>query len=175
MAIASPLQNRRRCGGGWEPGDQMYLFETSQHLTASSETLVEFFSDVRQLDGSTPDFFRIELKEGSVGSALFVGQTFRYVFRIFGMPVPWTTEITEVGEGRFVDVQRRGPYRSFAHTHLFFPTSRGTMMIDRVRYSLRFGPLDPLANAMVVRPLLEAIFAFRARAAAERFGSLEDI
>lgn len=153
----------------------MYLFETSQHLTAPSETLVGFFSDVRQLDGSTPDFFRIELKEGGVEGPLYVGQTFRYLFRIFGVPVPWTTEITEVGERRFVDVQRRGPYRSFAHTHLFLETKAGTMMIDRVRYSLPFGPFNPLANVLVVRPLLEAVFAFRARAAAERFGALDDI
>ncbi len=150
----------------------MYRFETSQHLVAPRETLVEFFSDVRQLDSSTPSFFRIELEDGSVGTALYVGQTFRYVFRIFGVPVPWTTEITEVAPVRFVDIQRRGPYRSFAHTHLFLETAEGTMMIDRVLYSLPFGPLNGLANMLVVRPLLEAIFAFRARAAAQRFGEI---
>ena len=148
----------------------MFLYEHTQHLNAPVETLLEFFSDVRNLDSNTPRYFRVTLAQGDVGVPLSVGQTFHYRFRLFGIPFPWTTEITEVAGDRFVDVQRRGPYRSFEHLHLFVAMPSGTMMIDRVGYRLPFGPLNGLANALVVRPLLEGIFAFRHRAAANHFG-----
>lgn len=150
----------------------MYLFEHTQHLAAPVPTLIEFFSDVRHLDANTPAFFRLDLREGEVGTPLREGQRFHYQFRLFGLPFPWTTEIAEVRPDGFRDIQRRGPYRSFSHLHLFFPTERGTLMLDRVSYGLGFGPLNPLVNGLAVRPMLEAIFNFRHRAAAERFGEL---
>lgn len=150
----------------------VYRFEHTQHLAADSATLIDFFSDVRNLDPNTPSYFRLHLRQGEVGLPLHVGQTFHYTFRLFGIPFPWTTEITAVQPDHFIDVQRRGPYRSFEHLHHFFPTAGGTMMVDRILYTLPFGPLNPLANALVVRPLLEGIFAFRRQAARVRFGEL---
>ena len=133
---------------------------------------MDFFSDVRNLDPNTPAYFRLQMREGDVGLPLRAGQTFSYIFRIHGIPFPWTTEITRVERDLFIDVQRRGPYRSFQHLHYFIPTARGTVMIDRVTYALAFGPLSTLANALVVRPLLEGIFSFRRSAAAQRFGEI---
>lgn len=143
----------------------MYRFEHTQHLAAAPATLFAFFSDVRYLDSNTPSYFRLQLREGEVGLPLRAGQRFHYTFRLFGFPFPWITEITTVASDFFVDVQLRGPYRSFKHLHHFIPTAVGTVMVDRILYTLPFGPLNGLANALVVRPLLEGIFAFRRRQA----------
>ena len=153
----------------------MYIYERTLNLNASAAVLMEFFSDVRNLDLETPAFFRLFLRDGELGTPLYVGQRFHYQFRIFGIPFPWTTEITEVGAESFVDIQRKGPFASFEHRHSFFAVKGGTLMVDRLTYRLPFGPLNGLANGLIVRPLLDGIFDFRAARAASRFGLLEYI
>ena len=150
----------------------MYIFEHSQILKADSGTLIDFFSDVSKLDGNTPWFFRLQLLEGRPGGQLEKGQRFRYKFRLFGIPFPWTTLIDEVEEDYFVDSQEQGVYKSFRHIHAFLPRGEATLMLDKIAYELPFGPLNPIVNTLAVRPILSAIFSFRAARAAERFGEV---
>ena len=132
----------------------MYRYEHTQHLAAPPEVVKEFFSDARHLDSNTPPFFRITMREGEVGVPLRPGQLFHYRFHLFGVPVPWTTEITEVEPTHFVDVQRRGPYRSFRHLHIFMPWHEGTMMIEHIEPDLTLDGLRMLAarNPVPVLP-----------------------
>ena len=68
---------------------------------------------------------------------------------------------------RFVDVQLRGPYALWEHTHTFEPDGPDAVVIaDRVRYALPFGPLGELAHAAFVRRDLQRIFEYRSRAVA---------
>ena len=147
----------------------MYRFETVQFFEVSPGELYRYFSDVKNLNTFTPSFFHLNLVEGETDRPLYPGQLFRYRLKLFGLPFPWTTEIVEVGERSFVDIQKRGPYRSFRHLHLFESSEKGTLMLDRVDYELHFGPLNGLANSLVVAPLLKRIFAHCSRVARERF------
>ena len=136
-------------------------------------TLIDFFSDVSNLDSNTPSFFRLKLLEGRPGGGLEEGQPFTYRFRLFGVSFPWITRIDRVGETFFVDSQEKGVYKSFRHLHAFYPSERGTLMVDRVDYELPFYLLNPVVDTLAVRPMLEAIFRFRANLAAERFGEVK--
>jgi ligand-binding SRPBCC domain-containing protein len=79
------------------------------------------------------------------------------------IPLRWTTEIVEwCSPHRFMDVQLRGPYRLWQHTHRFEPFEGGTRMTDEVEYALPLGPLGRLAHALKVRRDLEAVFDYRA-------------
>ena len=69
----------------------------------------------------------------------------------------------------FQDVQEKGPYRAWIHTHSFAPERDGVRMTDRVEYALPFGLAGRLAHALVVRRQLEGIFDFRRRAVDEIF------
>ncbi len=92
------------------------------------------------------------------------GTLIDYRLRLHGIPVRWRTEIRswEPGVG-FRDVQVRGPYALWDHTHSFEPDGRGgTVMRDRVRYRVPFGPLGRLALRLLVRRDLERIFDYRA-------------
>ncbi len=149
-----------------------YRFEHTQLLTAEMSTLIDFFSDVSNLDANTPSFFRLKLIDGRPGGGLEEGQTFSYRFRLFGISFPWVTHIDRVGETFFVDSQQKGVYQSFRHLHAFYPSEHGTLMVDRVDYELPFLFLSPIVNTLAVRPILEAIFRFRAGLAAERFGEV---
>ncbi len=61
-----------------------------------------------------------------------------------------------------MDVQRRGPYALWHHTHTFTSDEGGTRMRDVIRYALPLGPLGRLMHRLLVRRDLEAIFAYRA-------------
>lgn len=82
-----------------------------------------------------------------------------------GLRVPWISEFTEVVEGdRFRDIQVKGPFASFDHTHRFEPVSdHECVMEDRIRYSLPLGSLGNFFGASLAARKLEAIFRYRHR------------
>ena len=72
---------------------------------------------------------------------------------------------------RFVDLQARGPYALWHHTHDFEPLGGGTVMRDTVRYRLPAGWLGSVAGGRLVGSWVERIFDYRARRIDERFGT----
>jgi ligand-binding SRPBCC domain-containing protein len=102
-----------------------------------------------------------------------VGAMIDYKIGVRGLPMRWTSEITAWDPGvRFVDEQRRGPYRKWVHEHRFTPiaSGHGVIVEDDVRYAV---PGGALTNALFVRPDLNRIFAFRMRKLIELFGGRE--
>lgn len=129
-----------------------------------------FFSDAANLERLTPPFLGftiltpqpIEMRSGTV---------IDYRIRLSGLPMTWRTLIEDYEPGvRFVDVQLRGPYRTWRHTHTFRDAEGGTEIGDRVAYELPLGPLGRLAHAVFVKRQLRAIFAYRAQVMADMFG-----
>ena len=85
-----------------------------------------------------------------------------YRLKLHGVPIRWLTRIEVwAPPRRFVDVQIRGPYRLWHHTHTFAPAEHGTLMRDTVRYALPFGPLGELARRAFVDRDLKRIFDHR--------------
>ena len=81
-----------------------------------------------------------------------------------GVPVRWDTLIQDWDPPRrFVDVQVRGPYRLWHHTHdlIAVDGGRATLMRDTVRYAVGFGVLGEVARRALVKRDVEAIFDFR--------------
>ena len=70
-----------------------------------------------------------------------------------------------------IEVQERGPYRSWRHTHSFEDAAGGTMMRDRVEYALPFGALGELAHRLFVSRQLARIFGFRREVVATILGA----
>lgn len=68
---------------------------------------------------------------------------------------------------RFVDEQKRGPYRLWIHAHRFTSQKGGTLCSNHVRYAVLGGEL---VNRLFVRRDVEKIFAFRCRKLEEMFG-----
>jgi len=93
-----------------------------------------------------------------------------YIVTVSGLPVRWTTLITDYDPPhRFVDLQLRGPYAWWHHTHEFEALAGGTVIRDTVRYGMPFGPLGELAHALAVQGRLQRIFAFRDRVIRAKF------
>jgi ligand-binding SRPBCC domain-containing protein len=89
-----------------------------------------------------------------------------------GFPVAWRTRIVAWDPPHsFTDLQLRGPYRLWRHTHGFTPVEGGTRMEDLVQYELPFGLLGTLAHGLGVRRDLERVFDYRMNMIADRFPS----
>lgn len=146
-----------------------YLLERVQVVPRSLSDVFAFYADPDNLARITPPWlgFRILTPK----TAMRAGLQIEYRIHPLGVPQRWVSEIT-VWEPprRFVDEQRRGPYRRWHHLHEFRATAGGTEIRDRVTYELPLGPLGRLAHGLVVRRQLESIFAFRERAVRDLFG-----
>lgn len=82
-----------------------------------------------------------------------------------GVSIPWTSRIAEVRDGEmFRDVQTRGPFASFDHTHRFEAVSdTESVMEDRIVYALPLGPFGDLFGSAFTRSKLRTMLAYRHR------------
>jgi ligand-binding SRPBCC domain-containing protein len=146
-------------------------FTTELWLPRPIDEVFAFFSDAHNLDVLTPPWlnFRIltprpiPMRQGTV---------IDYRIDWHWIPLNWKTEIS-VWEppNRFVDRQISGPYRQWAHEHLFEEKDGGTLMRDRVEYAVPGWVLEPLVNAWVVGPDIKRIFDYRQQKMIELFSA----
>ena len=137
------------------------MLERTQVVPVPSEDAFAFFADARNLERITPPWLRFRIVEAP--DELREGALLRYRLRLFGVPISWRTEIVAWDPPRgFVDVQRRGPFRLWEHTHRLTPVAGGTAIYDHVRYRLYLGPLGALVRRLLVRGWVERIFDYRA-------------
>lgn len=139
------------------------ILEREQRLAGLPDEVFAFFADAHNLEALTPPLLRFRVVTPAP-IAMGRGTLIRYRLRVRRVAVDWLTQISEWDPPhRFVDEQLKGPYALWHHTHTFEPIGDGdTLMRDVVRYRIGFGPLGLLANRLVVRRDVEAIFDFRA-------------
>src|SRR5690349_11084091 len=102
------------------------------------EEVFSFFSNAENLELLTPPWVNFHILTPRP-IPMHTGALIDYKLRIHGFPVRWQSEITVWDPPhRFVDEQRRGPYRLWHHEHTFEPRDNGTLCIDLVRYAVPF-------------------------------------
>ena len=138
------------------------------------EEVFGFFSRPENLARITPPELAFELV--STDSRMRAGLRIDYRIRpILGVPARWRTLITEYDPShRFQDIQLRGPYRRWEHTHTFTAKGGGTAIHDAVTYELPLGVLGEAFHFRLVRTALERIWAYRAWAVREIFAPAGD-
>ena len=136
----------------------LHTIETKLWVARPREEVFPFFANARNLEAITPPLVRFAiLTPGPI--EMRVGLRIDYQLRVRGMPLRWQSEITAwEPPHRFVDEQRRGPYRVWIHEHTFEERDGGTLALDRVRYAV---PGGNLIDRLLVRPQLRQIFAYR--------------
>jgi ligand-binding SRPBCC domain-containing protein len=141
------------------------VLRREQRLEHRVDEVFAFFSDARNLEAITPPLLRFRVITPEP-LRMRPGSFLQYRLRLHGVPLSWDTLIEEWSPPRrFVDVQVRGPFALWHHTHAFAPAGDGTtVMTDTVRYAIGFGPLGEVAHRAVVARDLRAIFEHRAAA-----------
>jgi ligand-binding SRPBCC domain-containing protein len=138
-----------------------YTLTREQRLDGTPDDAFAFFADARNLERITPPWLNFHVVTPEI--EMRAGTLIEYRLTLHGLPIRWLTQIEEWAPGeRFVDVQLRGPYALWHHTHEFEPAGDGqTLMRDTVRYALPLGPLGALAHKLFVARDLERIFDHR--------------
>jgi ligand-binding SRPBCC domain-containing protein len=154
-------------------GAPVNVLERSQRLGLRAELAFGFFTDALNLESITPPWLDFEVVTPAP-IQMHPGALIEYRLKLHGVRVRWLTRIESWEPPlRFVDVQVRGPYALWEHTHTFEPDGERAVVIgDRVRYALPFGPLGRLAHAAFVERDLKRIFDYRQRAVAQRLSEI---
>jgi ligand-binding SRPBCC domain-containing protein len=143
-----------------------HLFEQEQLVRRARGEVFAFFADPANLERLTPDSLRFEIRSPQP-IAMRSGATIEYQISLFGLKFRWRTLIESFDpESGFVDIQTKGPYRSWRHSHGFSDAPGGTLVRDRVEYELPFGPFGEIVGRLFVERQIRRIFDYR-RAAIE--------
>jgi len=146
-----------------------YKLIREQWVPQSIEAAFAFFSRPENLQAITPGW--LDFRIVSVDAELRTGSIIKYRLRWHGVPLSWTTEITEWDPPHaFVDTQISGPYALWRHEHRLTPENQGTRIRDQVTYALPFGVLGHITHQLFVRRDVESIFDFRQRRLKELLG-----
>lgn len=126
-----------------------------------------FFAAAENLNLITPPWVNFRIIT-PLPITMKVGARIDYVIRLHGIPVTWKTEITAWEPGvRFIDEQRKGPYREWIHEHTFRAMDGGTWCGDTVDYR---PPGGSLVNRIFVQPDVFRIFTYRHETMKRWFG-----
>lgn len=137
------------------------VFYAEQFIASPPEQVFTFFKDPFNLEKITPSSLNFHIEKVSEGE-LRQGTLIDYTLKIRGVPAKWKTILDEWKPPyRFVDNQLKGPYKLWHHTHEFRPFCGGTLMVDRVRYSMPMGFLGWLVAGKFVRKEIQHIFSYR--------------
>jgi len=149
----------------------VHVLEQEQIVGKPRSAVFAFFAEPENLERITPPELSFHiLTERPI--AMREGALIDYQLRLMGIPFTWRTliEVYEP-ESRFVDVQLKGPYALWRHTHTFEDAGGKTLMKDRVEYALPLGPLGGFAHALFVRRQLRTIFEHRRRIVDDLFAA----
>jgi ligand-binding SRPBCC domain-containing protein len=150
-------------------GMTLHRVHREQWVAHPIDEVFDFFSRAENLERITPPWLGFRILPPKPGE-LKQGATIAYALRIHGIPVKWRTSIERWEPPReFVDVQEKGPYRVWRHTHRFSEVNGGTLLQDDVEYALPFGFLGRIVNRLQVAGDVAEIFDYRERRIRELF------
>ena len=140
----------------------MKLLKRVQQIGGRSvEEVFAFFQKPENLSRITPPSLSFQILS-PLPILMKKGCTIDYSIKVLGIPQKWQTLITEYEPPvRFVDVQAKGPYAFWEHTHTFTPQGKGTLITDEIRYALPLGWAGEIAHTFFVQRQLNFIFDYR--------------
>lgn len=148
-----------------------YVLKRSQWVAHPVEDVFAFFSDAVNLELLTPPWLRFKIITPGL-IEMRPNTLIDYRLNWHGIPLCWQTKIVSwKPPHQFEDLQVKGPYRLWHHTHTFEAIDGGTQLSDCVEYALPFGALGKLIHVLSVRRSVNAIFDFRHTKIQEILGS----
>lgn len=139
----------------------MQRYERSIVIAAPRERLFAFHEETENLLRISPPNAGMEVL--AVEGASQLGR--RVHLRMTQLGIFSTTMIIEFIEydppRRMVDVQRKGPFRSWRQERIFEEVEGGTRLTDSVIFEAPLGVLGRLAERLLIAPRIRAMFTYR--------------
>lgn len=139
----------------------MEVFTYRSRINISATKLFKWHKQPGAFERLAPPWEPVEVLEKTGG--IQNGSRVVIKTRIGPIPLIWQIEHTNYKEGKqFCDIQIRGPFRRWEHTHTFIPDGPNScVMEDNVKFLLPMGMLGELfGNELVIRKL-ETLFEYR--------------
>lgn len=138
-----------------------HILETVTIIKRPLSEVFDFFSRAENLSLLTPPELQFNITS-PLPIQMKAGALIDYRIKLNGIPFNWKTEISEwTPPHRFADVQVKGPYVRWHHTHSFKEVNGVTEMIDTVEFLSPGWIFEPLINALFVERKVKQIFAYR--------------
>ena len=145
-----------------------FILKRSVFVQCDQNELFQFFADAGNLEVLTPPWVNFQFLT-SLPIKMKLGATVEYRIRLHMIPIRWESEITDWNPpDSFTDVQTKGPYKKWVHSHTFVPKENGTVMTDLVSYQV---PGGRFINWAFVSKDLNRIFDYRREKILELFPS----
>ena len=167
LSPVSPVATLEGVGGmALSPAPSIRLSRATVTVRSSAlfavppDRLFAFHADVRNLPRLTPGPARI------VQASAPTRANDLQVIEIGAGPLRrrWDARIARFDPPRtVVDVQERGPFQVWRHTHAVRPRGNRTLLVDTVEFRLLPGAAGRVIDALLVAPLLRLLFAERHR------------
>ncbi len=144
-------------------------FEAYQFIPNELNEVFTFFSNPENLNRITPAEIKFEMKKMST-EEIQKGTEIDYEFSKYGIPMKWKSLIADWKPQKFfTDIQLKGPYSVWHHTHAFYPVANGTIIHDKVLFKLPLGPLGFIVSKLLVRSDINGIFKYRQKVLSKVF------
>jgi ligand-binding SRPBCC domain-containing protein len=147
------------------------LFVSATRIAAPADVVFRWHAEPGALLRLSPPWEPVEVLESAPG--IRDGDRGAFRVRMGPLRLRWEFEHRNYIEGRqFQDVQTRGPFKSWVHTHSFTPDgAEACRLEDRIEYELPFGFLGRWFGARLVRKKLEKLFEYRHKVTAKAMKS----
>lgn len=135
-----------------------------QFVPTQLHEIFDFYSNPYNLEKMTPPMLSFKLVDMS-DKTMATGVKIKYKLKVYGITFFWISSIDQWEKNnRFIDVQTKGPFKSWHHTHAFhvYKSKKfdGVFIEDNIKYSLPFSLLSDFINCFVHKDLVK-IFEFR--------------
>jgi len=140
---------------------KQYIFTLTSIIPRPLDETFAFFCKAENLERITPAKLKFKILS-PLPIRMQKGALIEYQIRLMGVPFRWKTEINLWQPPRsFRDIQLKGPYKKWEHTHHFEEKNGHTLMTDTVHYQLPFSVLGRIAHFLFVKKQIESIFEYR--------------
>lgn len=141
----------------------MHQYKIEQWLPITIDKAWDFFSSPKNLATITPPELDFQIINAYPNEIVYEGMRIDYSVKpILGIPVHWQTEIGRVEKNNFfTDIQVKGPYKVWEHTHHFSEKDGGVLMKDVINYQLPLSFLGQFAHWLFVKNKIKHIFRYR--------------
>lgn len=138
-------------------------------VKSPAEDVFSWLSKDKTFQRLTPPWERVEVVEQSQG--LQNGAWKELKVFVGPLRLRWVLQHEDYKAGRqFCDLQTRGPFSSWKHTHLVEPENEKECYLeDRIEYQLPFGLVGRVIGGSIVRNRLDRLFSYRHRVMSEDF------
>jgi uncharacterized protein (TIGR01777 family) len=136
------------------------VFVRSVPIAAPQELLFRWHAAAGAFDRLVPPWDRVEL---AYEPPMVAGERPVIHLRLGPLRLPWVARYERVDPSfGFVDVQERGPFRSWRHEHRMHPSEDGRSVLeDHVTYTLPLSPIGRFFGSGLARRKIERLFAWR--------------